>query len=57
MRVAEPEALKGAEAMVNAGALMRVLAGEKTAYRDIGMLNAAAALVHRGQGEEPRRRR
>lgn len=41
---AEPEALKGAEAMVNAGALMRVLAGEKTAYRDIGVLNAAAAL-------------
>jgi anthranilate phosphoribosyltransferase len=40
----EPEALKGAEAMVNAGALMRVLAGEKTAYRDIGVLNAAAAL-------------
>ncbi|MFI5012051.1 MAG: anthranilate phosphoribosyltransferase [Hyphomicrobiales bacterium] len=39
------EALKGAEAVVNAGALMRVLAGEKTAYRDIGVLNAAAALV------------
>ena len=55
--VAEPEALKGAEAMVNAGALMRVLAGEKTAYRDIGMLNAAAALCIAGQGEKPCRRR
>ncbi|MBV9751005.1 MAG: anthranilate phosphoribosyltransferase [Hyphomicrobiales bacterium] len=45
----EPEALKGAEAMVNAGALMRVLAGEKTAYRDIGVLNAAAALCIAGK--------
>jgi len=42
---ADIEQLKGAEAVVNAGALMRVLAGEKTAYRDIGVLNAAAALV------------
>jgi anthranilate phosphoribosyltransferase len=41
----EPEVLKGAEPAVNAGALMRVLAGEKTAYRDIGVLNAAAALL------------
>jgi len=41
----ELETLKGAEAVVNAGALMRVLAGERTAYRDIGVLNAAAALV------------
>jgi anthranilate phosphoribosyltransferase len=41
----EPEALKGAEAVVNAGALMRVLAGEKTAYRDIAVLNAAATLL------------
>ncbi|HEV3249043.1 MAG TPA: anthranilate phosphoribosyltransferase [Beijerinckiaceae bacterium] len=49
--LAEPEALKGAEAMVNAGALMRVLAGEKTAYRDIGMLNAAAALCIAGKAK------
>jgi anthranilate phosphoribosyltransferase len=51
LAVAEPEALKGAEAMVNAGALMRVLAGEKTAYRDIGMLNAAAALCIAGKSK------
>jgi len=43
------EALKGAEAVVNAGALMRVLAGEMTAYRDIGVLNAAAALMISGK--------
>ena len=49
--LAEPEALKGAEAMVNAGALMRVLAGEKTAYREIGMLNAAAALCIAGKAK------
>ncbi|MBV9288438.1 MAG: anthranilate phosphoribosyltransferase, partial [Hyphomicrobiales bacterium] len=48
LALAEPEALKGAEAVVNAGALMRVLAGEKTAYRDIGVLNAAAALCIAG---------
>jgi anthranilate phosphoribosyltransferase len=51
LALAEPEALKGAEAMVNAGALMRVLAGEKTAYRDIGMLNAAAALCIAGKSK------
>jgi anthranilate phosphoribosyltransferase len=45
----ELEALKGAEPMVNAGALMRVLAGEQTAYRDIGVLNAAAALMIAGE--------
>jgi anthranilate phosphoribosyltransferase len=49
--LADPEALKGAEATVNAGALMRVLAGEKTAYRDIGMLNAAAALCIAGKAK------
>jgi anthranilate phosphoribosyltransferase len=42
---ADLASLQGGEAVVNAGALMRVLAGEKTAYRDIGVLNAAAALM------------
>ena len=55
--LAEPEALKGAEAMVNAGALMRVLSGEKTAYRDIGVLNAAAALFIAGKTKNSCRRR
>lgn len=42
---AKPEALKGGDADVNAQALTAVLNGEKTAYRDIAILNAAAALV------------
>jgi anthranilate phosphoribosyltransferase len=37
--------LKGGDAMHNAAALRAVLYGEKTAYRDIAILNAAAGLV------------
>ena len=40
-----PEALKGGEAAENAAALRNVLDGTKNAYRDIGVINAAAALV------------
>jgi anthranilate phosphoribosyltransferase len=40
-----PDDLKGGEAEHNAIALQAVLAGERTAYRDIAVLNAAAALV------------
>lgn len=40
-----PAALKGGDAEVNAAALTRLLAGERSAYRDIVLLNAAAALV------------
>jgi anthranilate phosphoribosyltransferase len=46
------ESLKGAEAVVNAGAMMRVLAGEKTAFRDIGVLNAAAGLMIAGKTKD-----
>lgn len=42
---ATPEALKGGDATHNAKALMAVLAGEKSAYRDIAVINAGAALV------------
>lgn len=42
---AKPEALKGGDADQNAKALSDVLNGAKTAYRDIAILNAAAALV------------
>ena len=38
------EALKGGDAAHNAAALRRLLSGEKGAYRDIVLLNAAAAL-------------
>ena len=37
--------LKGGDAEVNAAALLRLLSGERSAYRDIVLLNAAAALV------------
>jgi anthranilate phosphoribosyltransferase len=44
-----PEALKGGDAAHNAEALRAVLAGEKNAYRDIAVLNAAGALVVAGR--------
>ncbi|WP_119458655.1 anthranilate phosphoribosyltransferase [Rhodospirillaceae bacterium SYSU D60014] len=42
---ADPAALKGADAETNAAALVRLLEGERSAYRDIVLLNSAAALV------------
>jgi len=52
LAIADLEALKGAEAVVNAAAMMRVLAGEKTAFRDVGVLNAAAGLVIAGKSKD-----
>ncbi|MDX2142404.1 MAG: anthranilate phosphoribosyltransferase [Rhodospirillaceae bacterium] len=49
---AEPAALKGGDAQHNAQALLRVLAGEKSAYRDIVLLNAAAALIVAGKAAD-----
>lgn len=46
---ADPQALKGADAAHNAAALRAVLSGEKNAYRDIAVLNAAGALVVAGK--------
>ncbi|MGQ2902529.1 MAG: anthranilate phosphoribosyltransferase [Neoaquamicrobium sediminum] len=45
----EPEDLKGADAVHNAKALRGVLSGDKGAYRDISLLNAAGALVVAGK--------
>jgi anthranilate phosphoribosyltransferase len=42
---ARPEDLKGADPAHNARELLAVLDGARTAYRDIAVLNAAAALV------------
>ena len=42
---ADPAALKGGDAGHNAAALTAVLRGEASAFRDIVLLNAAAALV------------
>ena len=46
---ARPEQLKGGDAATNAVALKAVLAGAAGAYRDIVVLNAAAALVVAGK--------
>jgi anthranilate phosphoribosyltransferase len=46
---AKPEDLKGGDAAHNAAALRGVLGGEKNAYRDIALLNAAGALVLAGK--------
>ncbi len=48
---ARPDALRGGDAGHNAQALKAVLSGEKGAYRDIAVLNAAAALVVAGKAE------
>ena len=44
--------LRGGEPSYNAKALRGVLAGEKNAYRDIAVFNAAAALVVAGAVED-----
>lgn len=48
---ARPEDLRGGDPAHNAQALRDVLAGEKTPYRDIAVLNAAAALVVAGKAD------
>ena len=46
---AEPAQLRGGDPAHNADALRRVLAGDRTPYRDIAVFNAAAALVVAGR--------
>src|SRR6202789_248751 len=46
------EALKGGNAAANAIALRNVLAGLPSPYRDVALLNAAAALVAAGRAKE-----
>jgi anthranilate phosphoribosyltransferase len=46
------EALKGGDAEANASAMRKVLAGEPSAYRDVALLNAAAALVVAGRAKD-----
>lgn len=48
------EALKGGDAAANADALRRLLLGERGAYRDAVLLNAAAALVIAGNADDLR---
>jgi anthranilate phosphoribosyltransferase len=48
----KPEALRGGDAETNATALMGVLKGNKGPYREIAVLNAAAALVVSGRAAD-----
>ncbi|QTL02628.1 anthranilate phosphoribosyltransferase [Aquabacter sp. L1I39] len=48
---ADPEAVKGGDAAHNAQALRAVLEGARNAYRDVAVLNAAAALHVAGRAE------
>jgi anthranilate phosphoribosyltransferase len=45
------EALKGGDADANAVALRSVLDGKASAYRDVALLNAAAALIVAGKAK------
>ncbi len=49
---ADAAALKGGDASVNAEALRGVLAGKPSAYRDVALFNAAAALVVAGKAKD-----
>jgi anthranilate phosphoribosyltransferase len=49
---AKPDSLRGGDADANATALMAVLKGTKGPFRDIAVLNAAAALVVAGRAKE-----
>ena len=44
--------LRGGDAAFNAGGIRSVLEGERSARRDIGVLNAAAALVVAGRVDD-----
>eukprot|EP01037_Dinobryon_pediforme_P013908 gene13908-14025_t len=47
--LANPAELKGGDPEHNARALLGILAGDKNAYRDIALINAAAALIVAGK--------
>jgi anthranilate phosphoribosyltransferase len=49
---AKPEMLKGGDAQANATALTAVLKGGKGPYRDVAVLNAAAALIVAGKAND-----
>jgi anthranilate phosphoribosyltransferase len=48
----KPEALRGGEASHNAKALLDVLKGKPGAFRDVSILNAAAALIVAGKAKD-----
>src|SRR5437588_2083054 len=48
----KPEQLRGGDAESNAAALMEVLKGKKGPFRDVALLNAAAAIVVAGKAKD-----
>jgi anthranilate phosphoribosyltransferase len=48
----DPKRLLGGDADANASALLSVLKGEKSAYRDVALFNAAAALIVAGRAKD-----
>ena len=48
----KPEALRGGDAETNARAVLDVLKGKPSAFRDVALLNAAAALVVAGKAKD-----
>jgi anthranilate phosphoribosyltransferase len=48
----KPEALRGGDAAENAAAVKNVLEGKPSAFRDVALLNAAAALVVAGKAKD-----
>ncbi len=52
LKRAKPEALQGGDADYNARALLDVLKGKPGPFRDVALLNAAAALVVAGQARD-----
>jgi anthranilate phosphoribosyltransferase len=52
LKKVKPEALRGGDAAQNAAALLDVLKGKPGAFREIAILNAAAALVIAGKAKD-----
>ncbi len=52
LKCTKPQALKGADAQVNARAIRAILSGEPGAFRDVVLLNAAAALIVAGRSSD-----
>jgi anthranilate phosphoribosyltransferase len=48
----KPEALRGGDAETNANALLDVLKGKPDPFRDVAILNAAAALIVAGKAKD-----
>jgi anthranilate phosphoribosyltransferase len=52
IKAASPDDLRGGDASQNAKALLDVLGGARTPFRDIAVLNAAAAIVVSGKAKD-----